>query len=95
MVFLAAIPLEMLLDSGRHVASKGAVLALHTFGGTVRVVGHGLCSVVGALPSLYDVYIAIPLRIERIWRDPDDDVVAYAEARARSGQQRASRAGVA
>jgi hypothetical protein len=92
---LVAIPLEMLLDSGRHVATKASVLGLHMFGGTVRVVGHALCSVVGALPSLYDVYIAIPLRLERIWRDPDEDVVAYAEARARSGQHSASRAGVA
>jgi hypothetical protein len=92
---LVAIPLEMLLDSGRHVTSKLGLLLLHTFGGTVRVVGHALCSIVGALPSVYDVYIAIPLRLERIWRDPDDDVIAYAEARARSGQHHVSRAGVA
>jgi hypothetical protein len=92
---LVAIPLEMLLDSGRHVAAKASVLALHTFGGSVRVAGTALASLVGALPSIYDVYIAIPLRLERIWRDPDEDVVAYAKARARSGQQRASRAGVA
>ena len=37
---------------------------------------------------MYDVYIAIPLRIERLWRDPDEDVVAYTDARA---QRRASR----
>ena len=92
---LVAIPLEMLLDSGRHVAAKASVLALHTFGGSVRIAGTALGSLVGALPSIYDVYIAIPLRLERIWRDPDEDVVAYAKARARSGQQRASRAGVA
>ena len=92
---LVAIPLEMLLDSGRHVAAKASVFALHATGGSVRVLGHVLCSVVGALPSVYDVYIAIPLRLERIWRDPDEDVVAYGEARARSGEHSISRAGVA
>ncbi|MEE2664296.1 MAG: hypothetical protein VX681_09270 [Myxococcota bacterium] len=92
---LVAIPLEMMLDSGRHVVAKVSVLAVHTLGGTTRVVGHMLCGLTGALPSVYDVYIAIPLRLERIWRDPDQDVVAYAKARARSGKQRVSRAGVA
>jgi hypothetical protein len=89
---LVAIPLEMLLDSGRHVLSKATVFTLHAVGGTVRVVGHALSSLVGALPSVYDVYIAVPLRIERVWRDPEKDVIAYSEARARSGQRRVSRA---
>ena len=92
---LVAIPLEMLLDSGRHVASKASVLALHTLGGTTRIVGHMVCGLVAALPSVYDVYIAIPLRFERIWRDPDQDMVAYPKARTRSGKQRVSRAGAA
>jgi len=92
---LVAIPLEMLLDSGRHIAAKTVVVTLAVIGGSIRVVGHALCSVVNALPSVYDVYIAIPLRLERIWRDPDDDVIAYAEARKRSGQQAAGRAGAA
>jgi hypothetical protein len=92
---LVAIPLEMLLDSGRHVMNQLAAFSLHFVGGSVRVVGHALCSVVGALPSVYDVYIAIPLRIERLWRDPDEDVVAYAAARARSGEHPVTRPGVA
>jgi hypothetical protein len=91
---LVAIPLEMLLDSGRHVLSRASVLGLHAVGGGVRVCGHALCSILGALPNVYDVYIAIPLRIERIWRDPDKDVIAYAEGRAHTGQ-RVSRAGAA
>lgn len=89
---LVAIPLEMLLDSGRHVLSKAAVFSLHAAGGTVRVAGHALSSVLGALPSIYDVYVAVPLRIERIWRDPEKDVIAYAQARVQSGQHRVSRA---
>ena len=91
---LMAIPLEILLDSGRHVLAKAVVLTLHTTGGAVRVAGHALCSLLGALPSVYDVYIAIPLRIERIWRDPDEDATAYARARAHTGQH-VSRAGAA
>ena len=92
---LVAIPLEMLLDSGRHVMAQLSVFFLHFVGGTVRVLGHAVCSLVAALPSLYDVYIAIPLRIERLWRDPDEDVVAYAEARAKSGEHPATRPGLA
>ena len=92
---LVAIPLEMLLDSGRHVMAQLAVFGLHFAGGAVRVGGHALGSLVAALPSIYDVYIAIPLRIERLWRDPDEDILAYAQARAKSAEHPVTRPGIA
>lgn len=88
---LVAIPLEMLLESGRHVAARGAILTLQTTGGILRILGHAVCSLAGALPSLYDVYIAIPLRLERIWRDPDADVATRSRTRASARKKSAPR----
>ena len=61
---LVAVPLEMLLDSGRHVAASAAVLTLRLVsvvaGGAAHVSRHAT----GLITNVYDVYIAIPLRIE-------------------------------
>lgn len=63
---LVAVPLEMLLDSGRHVLASLGVLGLRAVGaladGGSHVARHGT----GLLVSLYDVYVAIPLRIESL-----------------------------
>jgi hypothetical protein len=61
---LVAVPLEMLLDSGRHVMGSLGVLVLRTFGAVAGAGGHVARHVTGLLASLYDVYVAIPLRIE-------------------------------
>ena len=63
---MVAIPLEMLLDSGRHVVASLAALLLAALGNALRVLGHALRSLLSMLPSVYDVYIAVPMRIERI-----------------------------
>jgi hypothetical protein len=65
---MVAIPLEMLLDSGRHVASALTAAALGVFGALAATVSHLLGSFFGILPSAYDVYVSIPLRIERTIR---------------------------
>jgi hypothetical protein len=65
---MVAIPLEMFLDSARHVTARLGVFALQGFGHCVRVVSQLVHYVTIALSSLYDVYIAIPLRIERMVR---------------------------
>jgi hypothetical protein len=65
---LVAIPLEMLLDSTRHVLSSLAVLALEALGHLLRVAGHTVLALTRMAESLYDVYIGIPLRIERAMR---------------------------
>ena len=69
---MVAIPLEMLLDSGRHVASAALALLLNALGHVASVGAHAMHSLASAAPSFYDVYIAIPLRIERMVRsDPE------------------------
>jgi hypothetical protein len=65
---MVAIPLESFLDSGRHVASKLCVVALQGLGQIAGALAHGARMLAGAGPSLYDVYVAIPLRIERALR---------------------------
>ncbi len=65
---LVAVPLEMLLDSGRHLLAALGVLTLaalsHLANGGSHVVRHA--STMAA--SLYDVYVSIPLRIEALAR---------------------------
>ena len=71
---MVAVPLEMLLDSGRHVLAQLAVLALQIVGNAMHVLAHIARYLATAIPSVYDVYVAIPLRIERMVRNrPVDD----------------------
>jgi hypothetical protein len=65
---MVAIPLEMLLDSGRHVAATATVLVFRAVGGAARVLAHVVRHGVRMLGQLYDVYISVPLRIERAFR---------------------------
>ena len=65
---MVAIPLEMLLDSSRHVLSSLAVGALEALGYLARVIGHVAKALFSMLQNAYDVYIGIPLRIEQAVR---------------------------
>lgn len=70
---MVAIPLEMALDSGRHVAANAMALLLHAFGHVARLVGQVLGAGIRALEQLYDAYIALALRIERAVRRLDQE----------------------
>jgi hypothetical protein len=61
---LVAVPLEMLLDSGRFVLAGLAVMALSALGQLAHVFGRISSHASALLVSLYDVYIALPLRLE-------------------------------
>ncbi len=63
---MAAIPLELLVTSGSVVVVALAATGLQLFGGGLRVVGHGLRHTFSGLRFLYDAYIAVPLKVERI-----------------------------
>ena len=63
---LVAVPLEMLLDSGRHVVAGMGVFTLRALGAVSTGTGHVLRHATGLLVNAYDVYVAIPLRIERM-----------------------------
>ncbi len=64
---MVAIPLEMLIDSSRHVLTTFMVFLLHAIGLLSQILGRIFGHISGALNSVYDVYIAIPLRVERIF----------------------------
>lgn len=64
-VALAALPLEMFLDNGRHVAVHVCALLVSGLGSLAFVAGRTAQTLIAALPSLYDAYVSIPLRIER------------------------------
>jgi len=70
---MVAIPLEMLLDSSRHVAAALAAGLLSVFGSLAKVVSHTTRALFRMIPNLYDVYISIPLRIERMVRGETED----------------------
>jgi hypothetical protein len=66
---MVAIPLEMLFDSARHVLASLAVLLLQGLAQLSRSVGHAAGALTRMLAYVYDVYVSIPLRIERAMRD--------------------------
>jgi hypothetical protein len=63
---LIAVPLEMFLDSGRHVVGSLSVMSLRAIGGLAGGIAHVSRHLTGMIGNIYDVYIAIPLRIESI-----------------------------
>jgi hypothetical protein len=65
---MVAIPIEMLLDSSRHVFAWLATLCLQAVGAVAGAIGHAMRAIFQILPNLYDVYVSIPLRIERSFR---------------------------
>jgi hypothetical protein len=65
---MVAIPLEMLLDSARHVLASLLVLLLHGLGQLSRIAAHSASAFTKMLVHLYDVYVSIPLRIEHSMR---------------------------
>jgi len=87
---LVAVPLEMLLDSGRHVVASLGVLALRGASHLVLGVAQAARLLTTLLTSLYEVYISIPLRIEALWRKQPERTAqereAYAARPRRSAQ---------
>jgi hypothetical protein len=67
---MVAIPLEMLLDSGRHVLAGLCILALTGLGALGRAGAYLSSALSTTLVSVYEIYISIPLRIERAVREP-------------------------
>ncbi|MBW2275020.1 MAG: hypothetical protein JRG96_17275 [Deltaproteobacteria bacterium] len=83
---MVAIPLEMLLDSGRHVVAALAAAGLGAFAALAGSLAHVLGSLFAILPSAYDVYVSIPLRIEGMIRGEDVDFEYEASARRMAGK---------
>jgi hypothetical protein len=64
-VAMVAIPLEMLLDSSRHVLVYLAALLTSGVGSLAFVTARAARTLANVLPSIYDAYVSVPLRIER------------------------------
>ena len=69
---MVAVPLEMLLDSGRHVVTALVAGLLGGLGNLCQVLGQLIHALGRMTLSLYDVYISIPLRIERLVRGGEE-----------------------
>lgn len=65
---MVAVPLEMLMDSGRHVGGKLTVAGVLGVGYLVRLLAYVVQYAVLLLSHLYDAWIVIPLRIEQAIR---------------------------
>ena len=62
---MIAVPLEMLIESGRHVVNRILVLLLHGFGLVARFMAYVLQYAILLIAHLYDAIIMIPIQIER------------------------------
>jgi hypothetical protein len=78
---MVAIPLEMLIDSSRHVLASILVLFLHGVGHLTRMLAHTASSLAKMSVNAYDIYIAIPLRIERSVRGKPQSETGRSTAR--------------
>jgi hypothetical protein len=63
---MIAVPLEMLVESGRHVIGRALVLVVRGLGVLLRLAGHAVRYLVAALAAVYDIYIIVPLQLERL-----------------------------
>jgi len=82
---MVAIPLEMLLDSGRHVLSAAVVLLLQGLACLGRAGSHSASALAKMLTSLYEVYISIPVRIENALRGREQPIVR--DTRVKRGEE--------
>lgn len=65
---MIAVPLEMLVESGRHVIGRVLALAIRGSAIVFRLAGHGVRHLVAVLAAVYDIYIIVPLQLERLFR---------------------------
>jgi hypothetical protein len=79
---LAAVPVGTLLDSGRHVGVALAAWLVGGAGSLSFLLAHGVRAVANVLPSAYDVYVSVPLRIERWLERPRGPGVTRPHARS-------------
>jgi hypothetical protein len=62
---MIAVPLEMLIESGRHVVNRFLVLLLQGLGLASRSLAYLLLYAILLIAHLYDAIIMIPIQIER------------------------------
>lgn len=65
---MIAVPLEMLIETGRHVVGRGLGLLLRGAGVLVRICAHLVRYTMAVLAHVFDIFIVVPLQIERLVR---------------------------
>jgi hypothetical protein len=63
---MVAVPLETMISTGGHIVLSAFTGLLHLGGMICRLGGHGMRYLCEAARHVYDIYIVIPLQIERI-----------------------------
>ena len=65
---MIAVPLEMLVESGRHVVGRALDLLVRGLTLLFRLLAHLMRYLFAALTHIFDIYIVIPLQVERLFR---------------------------
>jgi hypothetical protein len=63
---MVAVPLETMISTGGHIVLSAVTGAMHLGSMVCRLGGHGMRYLCEAARHVYDIYIVIPLQIERI-----------------------------
>jgi len=63
---MVAVPLETMISTGGHIVLSAATGLLHGGSMVCRLGGHGMRYLCEAVRHVYDIYIVIPLQIERL-----------------------------
>jgi len=63
---MVAVPLETMISTGGHIVLSVVTGLMHAGNMICRLAGHGMRSLFQALRHVYDIYIVIPLQIERL-----------------------------
>jgi hypothetical protein len=63
---MVAVPLETMISTGGHIVLSAVTGLMHAGNMICRLAGHGMRYLFQALRHVYDIYIVIPLQIERI-----------------------------
>ena len=75
---MIAVPLEMLVESGRHVVGRALALVVRGLGLILRLLAHLFRYLTAAATQAYDIYVIIPLQIERLVRSRGGAGAAFA-----------------
>ena len=67
---MVAIPLELLLDSGRHVVTSAVIFVLQAVSLLGRAGAHSATRLAAMLAAVYEIYVSIPTKLERALRAP-------------------------
>jgi hypothetical protein len=81
---MVAVPLETLISTGGHITLTLTAGILALFANVTRILAHGARYLVETVRHVYDIYIILPLQLERLatggrsgasWREPANQQV--------------------